>query len=106
MTALMQRAAIFAAPSRYEPFGLAVLEAATCGAALVLADIATFRELWHDVAVFVPPNDPAAWAVAVNRLADDRSRLAGLASQARERAAGMTIGRQAASLAAIYAGLA
>ncbi|HEV2777241.1 MAG TPA: glycosyltransferase family 4 protein, partial [Solirubrobacteraceae bacterium] len=36
---LMGRAAIFAHPARYEPFGLVVLEAALAGCALVLGDI-------------------------------------------------------------------
>jgi glycosyltransferase involved in cell wall biosynthesis len=57
---LMRRAAIFAAPSRYEPFGLAVVEAAIVGAALVLADIPTFRELWSDAALSRHPT--TAWA--------------------------------------------
>ena len=34
-------------PALYEPFGLAVLEAAQAGCALVLSDIPTFRELWE-----------------------------------------------------------
>ena len=46
-------------PARYEPFGLAVLEAAQAGCALVLADIPTFRELWDGAAVFVPADDAA-----------------------------------------------
>ena len=37
----------------YEPFGLAVLEAAQAGCALVLSDIPTFRELWDGAALFV-----------------------------------------------------
>src|SRR3546814_625675 len=45
----MGRAAIFASPARYEPFGLAVLEAALSGCGLVLGDIPTFRELWDGV---------------------------------------------------------
>src|SRR5690606_3875973 len=56
----MGRAAVFALPARYEPFGLAVLEAALSGCALVLGDIPTFRELWDDTALFVPPDDHAA----------------------------------------------
>ena len=47
-------------PRVYEPFGLAVLEAAGAGAALVLADIPTFRELWDDAALFVAADDAAA----------------------------------------------
>ena len=74
----MRRSAIFAAPSRYEPFGLAVVEAAISGAALVLADIPTFRELWSDAALFVSPDDSGGWSRALTELAEDsvlRERL-------------------------------
>jgi glycosyltransferase involved in cell wall biosynthesis len=86
MRAMMRRAAIFAAPSRYEPFGLAVLEAAASCAALVLSDIPTFRELWAEAAVFVSPDDPDAWADAINMLASDAPVRWGLAEKARNRA--------------------
>ena len=68
---LMTRSAIVVSPSLYEPFGLAALEAARSGAALVLADIPTYRELWGDAALFADPHDPEAFSDAVNRLADD-----------------------------------
>src|SRR4051794_13967530 len=45
----MQRASIFVSPAIYEPFGLSVMEAASAGCALVLANIASFRELWNGV---------------------------------------------------------
>ncbi len=48
---------IFVSTSLYEPFGLAVLEAAQAGCPLVLSDIATFRELWDGAAIFFPPGD-------------------------------------------------
>ena len=68
------RAAIFASPARYEPFGLAVAEAAAAGCALVLADIPTFRELWEGAALFLPPNDPTLWRqFLANLLADPRA---------------------------------
>ena len=44
MSEQMERAAIWAHPARYEPFGLAVLEAANRNCALVLSDIPTLRE--------------------------------------------------------------
>lgn len=47
------RAAVFASVPRYEPFGLAVLEAAQAGMALVLSDIPSLRELWDGAAAFV-----------------------------------------------------
>ena len=52
---MMARTAVFVSPALYEPFGLAVLEAAQAGCALVLSDIPTFRELWDGVALFVAP---------------------------------------------------
>ena len=53
------RAAIYALPARYEPFGLSALEAALSGCALVLSDIPSLREIWEDAAFFVSPNDEA-----------------------------------------------
>lgn len=73
---------LFAAPSRYEPFGLAVLEAAQAGMALVLSEMPTFHELWDGAAHFVEPDDPAAWAAALGALLDDRQRRERLAEAA------------------------
>jgi hypothetical protein len=42
----MHRAAIYALPARYEPFGLSALEAAQAGCALVLGDLSSLREVW------------------------------------------------------------
>lgn len=53
------RAAVFVLPARYEPFGLAALEAAAHGCALVLGDIASLREVWGDAALYVRPDDQA-----------------------------------------------
>ena len=49
----MSRASVFAAPARYEPFGLGVLEAALAGCSLVLGDLPSLREVWGDVATYV-----------------------------------------------------
>jgi glycosyltransferase involved in cell wall biosynthesis len=70
---------VFAAPSRYEPFGLAVLEAAQSGMALVLSDIPSFRELWQGAALFVDPDDPEAFAASLQRALDDWHQLGGRA---------------------------
>ena len=72
-------ASVFASPARYEPFGLAVLEAAQAGMALVLSDIPGFRELWDGAAIFVDPEDDAALVAALRRALDDAERLGGLA---------------------------
>jgi glycosyltransferase involved in cell wall biosynthesis len=100
--ALMRQSAIFAAPSRYEPFGLAVVEAAICGAALVLADIPTFRELWSDAALFVPPNDSGCWSRALTALAADTVLRGRLSAAAGARARQFTLCRQSARLYSLY----
>ena len=81
----MARAAIFTSASVYEPFGLAVLEAASHGCALVLSDIPSFRELWRDAAIFADPRCKDAFGAALDRLAgnDDDRRLLGEAARAR-----------------------
>jgi glycosyltransferase involved in cell wall biosynthesis len=101
--AWMRQAAIFASPSRYEPFGLAVLEAAHSGAALVLSDIPTYRELWADAALLVDPADPRAFAAAVNGLAQHPARRKALAGRARARAGQFTADRQLLALLPAYA---
>lgn len=78
------RAAVFVSVARYEPFGLAVLEAAQAGCALVLSDIPTFRELWDGAASFVDPGDPREIAHAMEAAMRDPRR----GTAARARAAG------------------
>jgi glycosyltransferase involved in cell wall biosynthesis len=101
----MRQAAIVASPSLYEPFGLAALEAARAGAALVLSDIPTYREIWEDAALFADPHRPDAFADAFNRLADDLELRAALHLKARERSARFSLDAQAAATCAIYSGM-
>lgn len=93
---------IFVSPSLYEPFGLAVLEAAQAGAALVLAEIPTFRELWNDAALFFDPRDPAALADAVNSLIRDPQLRRRNAAAAEARAGDYTSERSANGMASLY----
>jgi glycosyltransferase involved in cell wall biosynthesis len=102
LQALYARAAIFVSMSKYEPFGLSVLEAAQAGAALVLADIATFRELWHGVACFVPAADSAALASAIDRLSHRRRVRDELARRAQARALQYTLRRKLDATLSVY----
>ena len=103
----MARATVYAAASRYEPFGLAPLEAALHGCALVLADNGTFRELWDGCAEFFPVGDAAALADALRRVSSDDALRDRLARAARTRAKRrFTAERMAADYVALYTGLA
>jgi glycosyltransferase involved in cell wall biosynthesis len=99
------RASIFASLSLYEPFGLAVLEAASAGAALSLSAIPTFLELWEGCALFVDPRCPAEVAAAFDRLATDGSLRSHLAHAARARAQGLTLAHQAEAMRDVWAPL-
>lgn len=91
----LSRAAIYALPARYEPFGLTALEAALSGCALVLADIPSLREVWADAAVFVSPHNVAGWSGTLNRLARDRALRESLARRALLRGEHFTTKRMA-----------
>lgn len=101
----MSRAAVFALPARYEPFGLAALEAAARGAALVLGDIPSLREVWSDAAILVPPDDDAALGSALERLLSDEPLRHDLALRARRRASTFHVRHQADHYFTLYRSL-
>ncbi len=82
VAAWMVRAAIYALPAKYEPFGLSALEAGLSGCALVLGDIQSLREVWGAAALFVPPDDRDALDAAVSRLTADHALRSELAARA------------------------
>jgi glycogen synthase len=96
------RAAIFALPAKYEPFGLAALEAGLAQCALVLGDIPSLREVWADAALFVPPDDPNALAEAIEQLADDDALRLAYAARARARALTYTPARMGQGYLNVY----
>jgi len=94
LAALLAKRPVFVSTATYEPFGLAVLEAAQAGCPLVLSDIPSFRELWDGAATFVPPRDAAGFARAIEAPA-----VSGEA--ARERAARYTVDAMADGMLAL-----
>ena len=103
--ALMRDAGIFVSPSLYEPFGLAVAEAAGTAIPLVLADIPTFRELWDGAATFFDPADPDALAHAVNALARDSGERRRLGRAALLRSRHYSPAAQSDAMLGLYARL-
>ena len=71
--AFWRRAHIAVLPSLREGLPMSLLEAAACGRPLVATDVPGCREIARDGvnAVLVPPNDAAALAAAIGRLADN-----------------------------------
>jgi glycosyltransferase involved in cell wall biosynthesis len=99
------KAAIYAAPAKYEPFGLSVLEAATSACALVLGDIPSLRENWEGAAEFVDPTNTGALTNVLNALADDPLRRQSLGFAARTRASELTLDRMVEDYLTAYSEL-
>jgi glycosyltransferase involved in cell wall biosynthesis len=96
---------IFVSAAKYEPFGLAVLEAAQAGCALVLSDIPTFQELWDGEAVFVAPDDDQALAQVIEHLASDEATRRQLGEAAKKRAAAYSVEAMSAGVLEAYRSL-
>lgn len=79
---LYSRAAIYAATSRYEPFGLAPLEAALSRCAIVANDIPSFREIWGDAAYYFRMNDPESLESTLQQLGSNAEVRAEYANRA------------------------
>ena len=65
-------------PSRFEGFGLPLLEAMSAGTPIVCSRVASIPEVAGDAALYVDPGDPAGLAGAILRLLEDdvlRKRL-------------------------------
>lgn len=100
MAALYSGALALLFPSYYEGSGLPPLEAMALGCPVVASDRAAIPEVCGDAALAVDPDDPAAMAAAIDRLAGDPAARAELVARGHERARRLTWRRSAAVLAA------
>jgi glycosyltransferase involved in cell wall biosynthesis len=84
--ALLSGADVFVYPSRYEGFGLPVLEAMACGAPVVTTTGGSLPEVAGDAAALVEPGDDHALAAALAKLAGDPAAREDAAARGRRRA--------------------
>lgn len=98
----LQRASIFISPSKYEPFGLAILEAAKAGCALALSDLDTLQELWGDNAVYFNPEDPDEAKTRILQLIKDEDNRKDLANRAFHKSKSYTSTKMASEYLKLY----
>jgi glycosyltransferase involved in cell wall biosynthesis len=90
LAALYTGAAAAVVPSAAEGFGLPAVEAAACGAAVILSDLAPHRESLDGAALFFPPGDVAALRARLERVLDDGGLRRSLGEQGRAAAAALS----------------
>ncbi len=102
LDALYRTAAVLALPSRYEGFGLPVVEAMARGCPVVCSDAACLPEVAGGAAELVPVGDVAALADALGGVLDDDARRDRLVAAGRARAAAFTWAASAEAHARAY----
>jgi glycosyltransferase involved in cell wall biosynthesis len=73
-------------PSRYEGFGMPLVEAMACGTPTVASRISSIPEIAGDAAILMPPDDPHSHVEAVDALLNDSTFRSDLQDRGRVRA--------------------
>jgi glycosyltransferase involved in cell wall biosynthesis len=102
LPALYRQAEVFLFPSRYEGFGLPVLEAMACGAPVIASSETSLPEVAGDAALLVPPSDEAGWVRALEQVLHDPATRARLVTGGAARARQYSWARSAAAHVAVY----
>jgi len=99
---LLRGAVVLAHPSRYEGFGLPILEAMNVGVPVVLADAGAAPEVAGNAGVVVPPGDAVALAAGLTSILDSEELAADLARRGLGRSAVFDWATAAAKMSGLY----
>ncbi|MCX6997726.1 MAG: glycosyltransferase family 1 protein [Kiritimatiellaeota bacterium] len=97
-----QQADVFVWASKYEGFGLPVLEAMACGTPVVCSNTSALPEVAGDAALLVDPADTEGLARALARVLAEPALAADLRAKGLRRAAGFTWQRTGAATLKVY----
>lgn len=98
----MQRAAIFISPTKYEPFGLAILEAAKAKCALVISKLDSLREIFGENATYIHPDDKTELLSQLLHLIKNDKKRIRLAQSAWQQAQQYTLAREGKAYGQLY----
>ena len=103
---LYSGAAAYVLPSRFEGFGLPVLEAMARGCPVLCSDIPVLREVGGDAALYVDTLDSSALATAIERLLGEPRLQADMSARGKERSSLYSWDRAAENTLAVLTGAA
>ncbi len=102
LPALISAATLLAMPSKYEGFGLPVLEAMACGTPVIASNRSSLPEVGGDAALYARPNDPASWAHLIELVWNDDELKASLRERGFKQAAKFKWSTMARETAEVY----
>jgi glycosyltransferase involved in cell wall biosynthesis len=102
---LYQRARLFVFPSRYEGFGLPVLEAMACGCPVISSNASSLPEVAGDAAILLDPMDIEGFTREMVRVMSDSDLRRDLRERGLARAAQFSWDRTARETIAVYSEL-
>lgn len=102
MPSAYAHADVFAFPSRFEGFGLPVLEAMACGTPTVLAETTSLPEVGGDAARYFAPGDSVGLAEQLSAVLQDPAEADRMSFAGRQRAREFTWNRAARLTAEVY----
>lgn len=92
----------FVFPSFYEGFGFPIVEAFSCGAAVITSNISSCPEIAADAAMIINPYNPDEIASAIERVIEDKKVKDILQARAFVRAANFSFRKTAEETLAVY----
>ena len=102
---LVEGAAVLAHPSRYEGFGLPILEAMSAGVPVVAADAGAATEVAGEAAVLVAPDDVHSLAAGLAKVLDDEAVASHLSDIGHAHASTFSWDRSASEMLRLYTSL-
>jgi glycosyltransferase involved in cell wall biosynthesis len=102
LLSLYRSASALVYPSRYEGFGIPLVEAMACGTPVIAARSSSIPEVVGDASVVIDPDDEPAWIDAIERVLDDEQHAAALREAGSQRARLFSWRRTAEETARVY----